>query len=172
MSPSAWRGVRLGLTLFVAALAQSLYADAMRIGAAHPDLLLLVALVGSLFCDVNGSAALGFIGGLLYAAKAAPPHGGFGSLIVSRTLVCAGVGWLEERVFRDNPFFAIVLTGVGTALAGVLFALFAPQAAAPQHNVLLWARNLSLTTLYNTVLALPCYLLLRKLLRFRRADRP
>ncbi len=158
-----WQGVRLGGALFVAALIQSLYADSMRIAGAGPDLLLLVALLGSLFCDANGGAALGFFAGLLHASLAAPPNGGFGSLIVSRTLVCTGVGWLEERVFRDNVLIAVFLAAMGTALAGGLFFLFAPQ-----PDVLRWARALGVTTLYNTLLALPGYYLIRKVVYGRR----
>jgi pheromone shutdown protein TraB len=159
---SAWQGVRLGGALFVAALIQSVFADALRIKGAGPDLLLLVALLGSLFCNVNGSAALGFSAGLLHAAMSAPPHGGFGSLIESRTLVCIGAGWLEERVFRDNVLIAIFLAAFGTALAEGLFFLFAPQ-----PNVLLWARALGIATLYNTVLAGPLYFVIRKVARGR-----
>lgn len=160
MSPSAWRGVRLAVALLLAAIVQSVFADSMRVYGAMPDFLVMVALLGSLFCDANGGAALGFFAGLLYASLAAPPHGGFGSLIVSRTLVCLGVGWLEERVFRDNPILAVVLVALGTALAEGLFFLFAPQ-----PNVSFWARSLGKTTLYNALLAFPLYLLIRRITR-------
>ncbi|HZO89537.1 MAG TPA: rod shape-determining protein MreD [Chthonomonadaceae bacterium] len=159
MSPSLRRGVRLAAMLLCAAILQGLYADSLQVHGARPDLLLLTAILGSLFCDINGSAALGFFAGLLHAALAAPPNGGFGSLIVSRTLVCLGVGWLEERVFRDNPLIALFLAALGTALAEGLFFLFAPQ-----HHVLRWTHNVGLTTLYNAVLALPLYFLVRRFL--------
>ena len=157
MSPSAGQGVRLGIALFLAALVQSLWASSLRIGSAQPDFLLIVAIIGSLFCDANGAAALGLFAGLLLAALAAPPHAGFGSLIVSRTLVCFGVGWLEERIFRDNALIALAIVASGTALTGILFFLFDPQ-----PNVLHWARTLLQSTLYNTLLALPLYLLMRR----------
>ena len=71
--------------------------------------------------------AWGLWPGVLYASLSGPPHGGFGSLIVSRTLVGFAVGWLEERIERDNPFLAVALVTAGTALADCLFFLFAPQ---------------------------------------------
>ena len=165
MSPERRRSLRLALALFAAALAQSVYANAIQIRGAQPDFLILTVILGALFCDANGGATLGFFAGLLHASLAAPPHGGFGSLIVSRTLVGFGIGWLEERVFRDNPLIALTLVALGTALADTLFFVFAPQPDIPH-----WARVLGLTTLYNTVLALPFYYLFRRLLRPEQAE--
>ena len=158
MNPSARRIAGLGLALFLAAMAQSVWADAMQIRGARPDFLTATAILGALFCDANGGAALGFAAGLIYASLAAPPHGGFGGLIVSRTLVAAAIGWLDERVFRDNALIAVALVAGGTALAEGLFFLFAPQ-----PHVTHWAKAVLSTTLYNTVLALPLYFLLRRL---------
>lgn len=159
MRPAIRRGWGLALALFVAAVLQSVYANAMQIQGAQPDLLLATGLVGALFCDVNGGAAVGFFAGLLHASVSAPPHSGFGSLIVSRTLVCLLVGWLEQRVFRDHVLLALTCVAVGTALAETLYFLFAPQ-----PDVLRWARALLLTVLYNSVLSLPLYYALRRLL--------
>ena len=158
MSPSARRTAGLCLTLFLAALAQSVWADAMQIRGARPDFLTAAAILGALSCDANGGAALGFAAGLLHASLAAPPNGGFGGLIVSRTLVAATIGWLDERVFRDNALIAVALVAGGTALAEGLFFLFAPQ-----PHVSHWVKAVLLTTLYNTVLALPLYFLIRRL---------
>ena len=160
MSPAARRIVILAAALLMAAVLQCVYADAMQVGGARPDLLTATAIVGALFCDANGGAALGFFAGLLLASLASPPHGGFGSLIVSRTLVGFGVGWLEERLFRDRALLAVVLVALGTLLADLLFFLFAPQ-----PHILHWASALLKTALYNAILALPLYWLLRRLLR-------
>ncbi len=157
MTPSARRTAGLILSLFLAAMAQSVWADAMQIRGARPDFLTAVALLGALSCDANGGAALGFAAGLIHASLASPPHGGFGGIIVSRTLVAATIGWLDERVFRDNALIAVALVAVGTALAEALFFLFAPQ-----PHVLHWAKAVLYTILYNTVLALPLYFLIRK----------
>ena len=156
MSPSARRVAGLSLAIFLAALAQSVWADAMQIRGARPDFLTAAAILGALSCDANGGAALGFAAGLIHASLAAPPNGGFGGLIVSRTLIAAAVGWLDERVFRDNALIAVALVAVGTALAEALFFIFAPQ-----PHVLHWARAALSTTIYNTVLAFPLYLLIR-----------
>jgi rod shape-determining protein MreD len=148
----------LSLAVFLAALAQMDFAYAIRIHGAQPDFILLTLILAAMFCDANRAAALGFWGGLLTASIVAPPHSGFGGLIVSRTLIGFGIGWLEERIFRDNPLLACAFAAIGSALAEALFFLFAPQ-----HNIAHWARALLLTTLYNTLLALPLYLLLRRI---------
>ena len=158
MTPSARRTAGLCLGLFMAAMAQSVWADAMQIRGAKPDFLTATALLGALSCDANGGAALGFVAGLFSASLATPPHGGFGGIIVSRTLVAATIGWLDERVFRDNALIAVALVAGGTALAEGLFFLIAPQ-----PHVLHWAKSVLLTTMYNTALALPLYLLIRRL---------
>ena len=149
----------MALALFLATLAQGVYADAMTIRGAHPDFLVATAILCAMFCDANEGAGIGFFAGLLHACLATPPQGGFGSLIVSRTLVGFGVGWMEERIFRDTPLLALALVPLGTLLAEGLFYLFAPQ-AHPLH----WARLVGLTAIYNTVLAWPLYLLLHRLL--------
>lgn len=163
MSPTLKRGLLLAVALFIAAVLQCAFANPMRIGAAQPDFLALVAFLGALYCDGNGGAALGFSAGLLHAAIVSPPHAGFGSLITSRTAVCFCIGWLDERIFRDNPLMAVLLVALGTALAHILFFIFMPM-----PDIGHWARILALTTLYNTMLALPVYLLMRRYLGVER----
>jgi cell shape-determining protein MreD len=161
MRPTARQMAAMAATIFCAALLQMDLAYSLRIGRAQPDFIILFIVLTSMFCDANGGAALGFWGGLLTASVAAPPHSGFGGLIVSRTLIGFAIGWLEARVFRDHPLLAIVLVAAGTFLAEALFFLFAPQ-----HNVARWARvALVLPTLYNAALALPFYFLVRRFAR-------
>jgi rod shape-determining protein MreD len=163
MTPRARLIAGLALALFVAAVAQAALAGRVRLWEAQPNFLLAVALIGALFCNTGGGAGVGFAAGLLSAALASPPRGGFGSLLVSCTLVCGSLGWLEERLFRDHPAIALAGVTVGTAAVEGLFYLFAPQ-PYPLH----WARMLGLTTLYNAVLAIPLYLLIRGLIGARR----
>ncbi len=159
MNPTLRRRLILTLALFLASLAQCAWADAMRFHGGKPDFLVLTALLGAMFCGINESAAMGFGAGLIMACLAAPPGAGFGSLIVSRTLVAFGIGWLEERIFRDNALIALAIASCGTLLAEGVFFIFSPQ-----HQISHWARGVGITTLYNTLLALPIYFLLRRCL--------
>ena len=157
MTPQTARAFRLSLALLTAALVQLALVPGIGIRSVRPDLLLATALLSSMFSEANGGAGLGFCAGLIHACFAAPPLGGFGSLLFSRTLVCFGVGWLEERIYRDNGLLAVVIVGLGTLLTeGVFFVL------APQRHLVLWARSVGGTTLYIVVFAYPLYLLLRR----------
>ncbi len=164
MSEEARRAFGVGFSLLLAAMLQLVFADPLQIKGAKPDFLLLFALMGSLFCDLNGGAALGFFAGLIHASFASSPHGGFGSLIVNRTLVSGFVGWLEERVFRDSPIMTPLFAFTGTLVAETLFYLSVPQGRL-RHRVFIAVG----TALYNAFLALPVYLLLRRLTGLKKA---
>lgn len=164
MTPQAVRTVRFTVALLIASLVQLALAPGIAVRGVRPDLLTATALLCAMFSEANGAAGLGFFAGLIHACFAAPPLGGFGSLVVSRTVVCFGVGWLEERIYRDNGLLALVIVGVGTLLTeGVYFVL------APQHHLMHWARSVGGTTLYNLALAYPLYLILRRWLGPLRA---
>ena len=71
------------------------------------------------------------------------------------------MGLLEERVFRDNALTAAAIVFLATGLAEALFFVFAPQPSVGR-----WA---SITTgeMGFALLALPLFLLARRLLRSR-----
>ncbi len=157
MTPQAVRIVRITVALCVAALVQLAFVSSIGSRGVKPDLLLATALISAMFSEANGGAVLGFFAGLIHACFAAPALGGFGSLVVSRILVCFGIGWLEERIYRDNGLLAVVLVGLGTLLTeGIYFIL------APQRHLVHWMRSVGGATLYNVILAYPLYLLLRR----------
>jgi len=128
------RGIKLAAALFLAAVLQAAFADSVKIWGGRPDLLLTTALVGAMFCGEGAAALLGFSAALLHASLAAPPHAGVGSILVSRTLVCFGIGCMEDRLYRDSVLVALLVVLLGTLSAECLFFVFYPQ-----HNVLNWA---------------------------------
>jgi len=137
------------------------FGRSLRVGAAMPNLALCVLLVVCLFVGTNTGAALGFLTGLLEGAYAALY---LGSFLVSRSLIGFAVGALEERIFRRNPSVAVAIVLLGTAATEGCFFLFAPQ-----PNVPAWAFRTLYESLYNAALALPLYLLVRRLIRTRKA---
>lgn len=162
MSSPAGRGVKLAAALFLAAVLQAAFADFAPVWAGRPDLLLTTSLVAAMFCGESGSALVGFFAALMHASLAAPPHAGVGSILVSRTLVCFGIGCMEDRMYRDSVVVALVVVVLGTVASECLFFLFFPQ----QH-VESWARNLLVTLVWNGLLAAPCYFGIRALLHGR-----
>lgn len=157
MSPASVRAARLGLILFLAVCVQSAFAESLRLFGVTPDIPLVVAIVGSMFYDANRGALTGFIAGVFHAALTSPSGGGFTALILSRLLVCFGVGWLEERVFRDSFPLALGIVALGSLFTECLFFVIAPQ-----PNLSHWLRQMLFTVLYNTLLTLPTYLTVRK----------
>lgn len=158
MTPQTKKAIWLAVSLLLAITLQNTFADSMRIRGAKPDFTLVVALVGAMFCDGNGGAALGFSSGLFFASLAAPPAGGFGGIIISRTLTGFGVGWLEERLYRESLQLAIPLVACGTLITEAIYFVIAPQ-----PNFAFWLRHTLGEGLYNCVLTLPIYLLLKRL---------
>lgn len=161
MTSESRRLVVLCTCVFLAAVVQCAWADALPWRAAHPDLLTATTVVCALFCSANEGAGIGLLAGWLLASVCAPPHSGYGSLIVSRTLVGFLVGWLEERTERDNPLLAVVLALAGTAVACGLCFLFAPPS---QHFIAHSLRGMLLTTITNTAFAYPLWALVRRAL--------
>ncbi len=157
----------LALLLLLGTTAQCVWGYPMRFHGARPDFVLLFALLCSQFCPANEAAAVGFSAGMLSACVASPPDGGLGSIVFSLTLICFSIGWLEGRVFRDNPAMALAIVAAGTVLTQSAFF-----AVDPQHHALSWARGVLLEVIYNLILALPVYLIVRACLRVKKPFTP
>ncbi len=159
MTPSIRRGIILTVAVPIMTLAQMLLASSLTIFTATPDFLLLLALLAAMLMDANSSALFGFISGTVYASISAPPEAGYGAIIVSWTITCFLVGWLESRIYQDNYILAPPTILIGTIVAGSLFFLFSPQIKPPH-----WIHALVLTAVYNSVLSVPVFLIFRKLM--------
>lgn len=159
MSPTTWRGVKLAAVLFAVGVLQAAMANFPGLWGTRPDLLLTASLVGAMFCGEAASALVGFSAALIHASLAAPPQTGVGSVLVSRTLVCFGIGCMEDRLYRDSAIVAVVVVVAGTLATECLYFLFDPQ-----HNLLRWARALLFTVVWNAALAAPCYYVIGGLL--------
>ncbi len=159
MSWSAIKGLKLTLALLTAALLQGVYAESWTIFGARPDILLATLIIAGLNSDTNNGSAYGFYAGLMHASLAAPPRNGFGSLIVSRTVIGFLAGWFENKVEREHPLIVLGFVTLGTLLTELLFFALSPQ-RTPFH----WFRNACLTTLFNAVIAIPLFYAIRFLI--------
>lgn len=152
----------LVLPLLFAFVAHAAWSGGLQVGEARPNLVHCVLMLSCLFVDGNTGAAIGLITGLLEGSFAGRY---IGSFLVSRTLVGFLAGVLEERVFRDNLLFALFMVFSGSLLIEGCFFLFAPR-----PHVVAWAVRTLLSAVYNTLLALPLYYVLRPVLRSRTPD--
>lgn len=148
----------------LAAVLQGRGAHALRVGQAQPDFVLIALGCSATLLGGARGIALGFWSGLLTASL---NPGTFGTYLASRTLAGAFAGWLQGSVIRDSvvvPPLALLAT---TLVAEVISVLMAPT-----HHLRLWALQVGGETLYNMLLALPVYFLLRRLGVGRQREDP
>src|SRR5258707_1283391 len=100
-APAGRRTTRLVVVLLLAFALHAAFGRRLTIAGARPSLSLTALLAACLFTDGETGAWLGFLAGMLEASFAARF---IGSIIVTRTLAGFLVGFLEERIFRDNVF--------------------------------------------------------------------
>lgn len=148
--------------LLAAFCANLALASDLQIRQARPNPAIATLLVECLFVDGNTGAILGFMLGLLEGSYTATY---LGSTIVSRSLGGFAVGFLEERIFRDNAMVALGIGICGTMLIEVSFYLFAPQ-----PHLLRWAGRALGESVYNGALCLPMYLILRRIMPRRSGE--
>ena len=151
-----------GPLIFLGFVLHAAYATDLKVHGVTPNLAVCCLLVFSLFFGPNAGAVMGFCTGLMEASFVADYVGSF---IVTRTIAGFAVGALEERIYRDNAFVAVIATVAGTLLIAGCFFLFAPQPYALQY----FTRALN-ESLYNGAVALPLYLVVRR--SIRRAAAP
>ena len=169
MNPDLKRRMLLVLfgALFVSA--QCVWANSITLRGGHPDFILVFALIYCQFCSLEAAAGAGFSAALISVSLSGPAasagsidgainatiSGGVGSLLVSRTLTCSAIGWLEEKVFREHVLSSLAISAGGTLTAEILFFVFNPQ-----RHAMVWVRHLSYETVLNTLTAIPAYLLI------------
>jgi len=150
--------IRLAVLLFVAFAFSAGFDHLLTIGRATPNLALVFLVVACLFVDGNGGVLLGFMVGMLQASYAEY----VGSTIFTRTLVGYIVGSLEARLFRDNAIIAVATVLLGTVFVESVFFV-----CAPQRHPMAWFIGAGYESLYNGLLAIPVYFIVRRAARGR-----
>ena len=150
--------------LLIAAVLQGRGAHAIALRGAEPDFILVALACGATLVGGPRGAGLGFWAGLLTAALV---PGTSGTFLVSRTLAGAFAGWLHGSVIRDSVVVP-PLVGLSTTLVAELVYVL----MAPTHHLRAWAVARGGELLYNAVLALPLYFLMRRLHIGRQREDP
>lgn len=115
---------RLILVFFVAlSLHQSLFAG-IRIGDAHPQVMLLLAVAGGLLAGSERGAVIGFVAGLLADLFVQTP---LGLSALTYALIGFTVGGVQSAIIRSAwwiaPATAVVASAAGVVLYGLAGAL-------------------------------------------------
>ncbi|MDO8585977.1 MAG: rod shape-determining protein MreD [Armatimonadota bacterium] len=148
--------------LIVAGALQSRAADQMKISGSAPDFLMAATIAMGLLLDPALGAVFGFGAGLVQASIVGLSFGGF---IASRTLLGFGVGSLRLWFFQENPLVLVAACLLGTiACEGLLFLI------EPVRSSSAAIAQLPMESVYNAVLALVCYFLMRRAMEPRRKE--
>jgi hypothetical protein len=142
--------------LWLGAVLQGSLAPRISIFEASPDFLLIFMSVMCLYCTTAGATVLGFFTGLMTGA---PSGANLGAYIVSRSFGGFADGWIGSIGFQPNAVWAAVNTAVLTVIAQLLLMFLAPKPGIPAFLAATIA-----SAVYNGVLAMPVYLLLRRIL--------
>ncbi len=142
--------------LWLAAILQGRVAHEVSIRGAQPDLPLVVLSGSAILVGSMRGSLLGFWAGLL-AAVSLPAA--YGSVFAGRIVAGALAGSLGSSLIRSNLLVPPLVTLAANLLAEIVSALIAPGPAL--HHSRRWLVQTGGEVLYNTVLALPVYLLLR-----------
>jgi hypothetical protein len=154
---NGWRGILVAtVLLWFGAVLQGSVAPQIRIGNAYPDFLLVFLSLMCLFTTTSGATILGFFTGLMTGA---PAGANLGPHIISRTIAGHVDGWVGAIGFQPNAFWAGVNTLIVTVVAHLLQMFLAPPPGIPAFLAATIA-----SAVYNGVLAMPLYLLLRRIL--------
>jgi rod shape-determining protein MreD len=160
----SWRLIRCGLVLAMFLLVQSVLVLQLRLGAAHPEVVLLLPILAGLINGIQTGAAMGFVAGLAEDLLLPTPFG-LTALVGCIVGACCGIlaerrstisdvtqWWLAPGVALTASAAAVMLYAVLGALLGqeqmlhvdlvhvvVVVALTNAVLAIPARPVVAWA---------------------------------
>jgi rod shape-determining protein MreD len=142
--------------LVVGILAQTTFANDLRVHNVAPDFMMLLAVSAGFTGGPDQGAVVGFTAGLMsdLFLQSTP----FGLSALAGCLVGFGVGWVSASLLRPRLLFAPAVAAVGTAVGVVLFVVIGyvvgqAQLVAPGEG---WLAGVAvIEACYSVVLALP-----------------
>jgi rod shape-determining protein MreD len=142
--------------LWFAGAAQSAVAFQISAGGISPDFPLIVVVTVGLFTDRRSGSILGFLAGVIHGAIAG---GHMAAYTITRTVIGFLAGWFNGLEFEGNIAVAFIVTAAATLCTQFTFLLLAPRGA-----ILPFLLATIGSAMYNGVLAIPLYALLKKVL--------
>jgi LytS/YehU family sensor histidine kinase len=155
VSPLRWI-LTVGIGLWVAGALQQALAPALAIGGAEPGFLLILLATTGLFTHRAGGAFIGFLVGVVHGALSGA---NLASYALSRTVTGFFVGWFAGFEWEANVLVAFVSGLIATLLSQLILMFVAPP---PNLGAFLLATIGA--AVYNGVLAMPVFAILRRIL--------
>jgi rod shape-determining protein MreD len=151
-------GVKAGLLLLVALVAQASFVAEVHFFGAHGEILWLVPVVAGLTAGPERGALAGFTAGIAVDLLVQTP---FGLTALAMSLVGYGVGAFQSGVLRASWWMPVVAAVAGSSVGVVLYALAATVVG--EQGVLdgRLARVVLAVVLWNVVLVVPALRLAR-----------
>jgi rod shape-determining protein MreD len=143
--------------LVVAVILQFSFVPSIAIFGAKPDLILLVLMLTSCFHRPGASAAAGFFVGILQGALAGA------NMLHYVTSRC--IGAFVTSLLRNTESVPDALITIPVITGTTLLAQFLLMFFAPPTNIGLFIRDTITMALYNGVIALPLFALVRRIAR-------
>ena len=144
------------LLIWVAGAFQLAVAFQISFAGVGPDFPLIVISTVGLFASRRNGSGLGFIGGAIHGAVAG---GHMAAYTITRTLVGFLVGAFAGMEFEGNGSVAFIVTAAATVFTQISFLLLAPRGAILPSLLATIG-----SAMYNGVLAIPLYALLKRVL--------
>lgn len=144
------------VALWVAAILERGLAPHMALFGATPDFLLLVTTVSGLMMSRPGGAVTGFGAGLIQGALIGA---NLSHYVVSRALGGFMAAWSRHLRFENNSIVLVLATAALTVFAELTFMV-----TAGPKGIAGFLGDTMGTAIYNGVLAIPVYALLRRVL--------
>jgi rod shape-determining protein MreD len=146
--------------VFVAAIVQTAVVASFDVGSGSPDLLLVVIVAVALLRGSIAGAAAGFFGGLLVDTASLDTLG-----LTSLLLTLAGywVGRYGETTGRGRPHASVAATAAVTLLY-LVGAFFLHVLLAEDVSGRVLGEAIPVAMLFNVLLTLPVFALMRRLL--------
>lgn len=144
----------LVLSFWLAAVLQQAVVERVQIGGARPDLLLTLALASAVMFAPRFAALFGFVAGLLQGAIAGADLAHF---TISYTIVAYFAGYLSWLELDIRAWYVALVVIGGTVTVGLLMMIPAPPSQLWPH-----LGDTILSAIYNGVLAIPLYALIKR----------
>lgn len=144
------------LVMWAAAVLERGVAPHLAILGVTPDFLLLVTTVSGLMMSRPAGAVTGFAAGLIQGALIGA---NLSHYVVSRALAGFFAAWIRQLRFDNNAIVIALTTAALTVFAEIAFML-----TAGPKGIAGFLGDTMGTAIYNGVLAIPVYALLKRVL--------
>lgn len=150
------RGISIAVTLWIAAALQQAMVRRLSIFGFEPDFMLLALACLSMFLTRSGGAVVGFLSGAIFGAI---DFANITHYVISRTVTGFATAWSKGLNLDGTVLVACITVAASTAFARIILMFLAPP---PLITPFLEATIR--TAVYNGVLAVPVYLLLKRIM--------